>query len=260
MADQLKKYKSLYSSTTNSFSTGTGETITPNSIVGLPTDTEITLTFDRVDSAGTATPTKMERIIGTISGANFVTRTSPATGRGADGSTEQAHTSPVVEMVWNAKDWNDAVDWAVAEHTQAGLHKAITTSQITASNVVGCQVTSCNVTASAITGVSKFPKVSGQFDNGNSGSAITINWLNGDRQKVTVTASTTLSYSNAAIGQVLSLDINEASGGGFSITMPASTIWSGGTVGMFTTTSNAKNSVVVEYDASQYRTQIAAGF
>ena len=50
MADKLRKYKSLYSSTCNTFSTGEGVTITPASVTGLPTDTEITLTFDRVDS------------------------------------------------------------------------------------------------------------------------------------------------------------------------------------------------------------------
>ena len=131
MADLFRKYKSLYSSTSNSFGTGSSETITPASIVGLPTDTEITLTFDRVDSTGTETPTKMERIIGTIVGSNFVVRTSPASGRGADGTTDQAHTSPVVEMVYNAKDHNDIIDGLVAEHTQAGLHGAITTTSVT---------------------------------------------------------------------------------------------------------------------------------
>lgn len=136
MADNLRKYKSLYSSTSNSFSTGTSETITPASVVGLPTDTEITLTFDRVDSSGTKTPSSMERIIGTISGGNFVIRTSPSSGRGVDGSTEQAHTSPVVEMIWNAKDWNDMVDWATTEHNQAGTHTNITACKVTASGVV----------------------------------------------------------------------------------------------------------------------------
>jgi hypothetical protein len=142
MADNLRKYKSLYSSTSNSFGTGTGETITPNSVSGLPTSTEITLTFDRVDSSGTETPTKMERIIGTISGGNFVIST-----RGADGSTEQAHTSPVVEMIWNAKDWNDLIDCVLVQHNQTGTHKSITTTgNISASNV---SASSINLTSGA---------------------------------------------------------------------------------------------------------------
>ena len=98
MSDNLRKYKSLYSSTSNSFGTGTGVTITPATVTGLPTDTEITLTFDREETG------KIERIIGTISGGNFVVRTSPSSGRGADSTTDQAHTSPNVEMVFGLKD------------------------------------------------------------------------------------------------------------------------------------------------------------
>jgi len=127
MATNLfRKTQSLYASTANTFSTGDSETITPASVSGLPTDTEMTLTFDRVDSSGTETPTKMERIIGVVTGGNFVSRVT--TGRGADGSTEQAHTSPVVEYIPNAKDMDDAVDGILVEHTQAGLHKNIATA------------------------------------------------------------------------------------------------------------------------------------
>ncbi len=135
MADLFRKTKSKYASTTNTFGTGDSETITPNSITGLPTDTEITLTFDRVDSTGTKTPTKMERIIGVISGGNFVSRVT--TGRGADGSTEQAHTAPVVEYIPNAKDINDLIDGILVEHGQDGTHAATiikTTSTQTLTN------------------------------------------------------------------------------------------------------------------------------
>ncbi len=118
----LRKYKSLYSSTTNTFSTGEAVTITPASVVGLPTDTEITLTFDRVDGSGTKTPDKMERIRGTITGGNFVISSG---GRAVEG-TEQVHTSPVVEMIWNADDWNDTVDHILTEHNQDGTHLTTT--------------------------------------------------------------------------------------------------------------------------------------
>jgi hypothetical protein len=120
MADLFRKTKSLYSSTANSFGTGTGETITPASVAGLPTDTEITLTFDRLVAG------KIERIIGTISGGNFVVRTSPSTGRGADGTSDQAHTSPTVEYIPNAKDTNDMVDGILVDHKQDGTHEDMT--------------------------------------------------------------------------------------------------------------------------------------
>lgn len=117
--DKFRKYKSLYSSTCNTFSTGESVTITPASVVGLPTDTEITLTFDRVDSSGTKTPSKMERILGKITGANFVVSSG---GRAVEG-TEQAHTSPVVEMVFNAYDYNDLIDAHLVGFNQDGTLK-----------------------------------------------------------------------------------------------------------------------------------------
>lgn len=130
--DLLKKYKSLFSTTLSvGIGTGTGDTITPASVSGLPTDTLITLTFDRVDSGGSATPTKLERIQGIVSGGNFVSYT-----RGIDGTTEQAHAGgAVIEMIWNADDWNDAVTWGLTEHNQLGGHTNITASNITASGV-----------------------------------------------------------------------------------------------------------------------------
>jgi hypothetical protein len=132
MSDLLRKYKSLYSSTTNTFSTGESVTITPASVTGLPTDTEITLTFDRVDATGTKTPDKMERIRGTISGSNFVVSSG---GRAVEG-TEQVHTAPVVEMVWNADDLNDIVDWGLAEHGQDGKHTSALVTSLKASGAV----------------------------------------------------------------------------------------------------------------------------
>jgi len=115
----FRKTKSLFASTLSTgIGTGTGDTITPASVSGLPTDTEITLTFDRVDSTGTATPDKMERITGTISGGSLTSYT-----RAVDGSTEQAHDAgAVIEYIPNADDINDMVDGILVEHGQDGTH------------------------------------------------------------------------------------------------------------------------------------------
>jgi len=133
-ANKLRKYKSLFSTTlSSSIGTGTSDTITLASAAGLPTDTEVTLTFDRVDSNGTSTPTKLERITGTISGSTLTSYT-----RGIDGTTEQAHSGgAVIEMIWNADDWNDHVDHHLVEHNDAGTHKAalVTTLKATGAEV-----------------------------------------------------------------------------------------------------------------------------
>lgn len=116
---KFKKGESLFSTTLSaSISTGTGETITLASVTGLPTDTEITITIDRVDSNGNATPAKLERITGTISGSNLTSYT-----RGTDGTTEQSHSSgAVVEYIWNSQDWNDLIDGILVGHNQDGTH------------------------------------------------------------------------------------------------------------------------------------------
>jgi len=132
--DKLRKYKSLFSTTLSTgIGTGTSDTITPATVTGLPTDTAITLTIDRVDSAGTATPSKLERIKGIISGGNLIDYV-----RGVDGTTEQAHSAgAVVEMVWNAADWNDMADWGLVQHGQNGVHSSalVTSLKATASDV-----------------------------------------------------------------------------------------------------------------------------
>jgi len=170
----LRKYKSLYSSTTNTFSTGEAVTITPASVVGLPTDTEITLTFDRVDGSGTKTPDKMERIRGTITGGNFVISSG---GRAVEG-TEQVHTSPVVEMIWNADDWNDTVDHILTEHNQDGTHKDTLVTSLKATGAV------VNTGTSDVTIVT--PKALADSDYAKT-------------TDITVTADSTTTFSNKRI-------------------------------------------------------------
>src|SRR4030042_816058 len=111
--DYFRKAKSLYSSTSKSFGTGTGETITPSSIAGLPTDTEFVLTFDRTVSG------KIKRIRSHITGSNFVKDE-----RSVDGTSDQSHTSPTVEYIPNAEDINDQVDGILVEHDQDVTHDA----------------------------------------------------------------------------------------------------------------------------------------
>ena len=100
---------------------------------------------------------------------------------------------------------------------------------------------------------------SGLIDNGNSGAAITINWLTADRQKVTISAATTLSYSNAVAGQTLTLLLVENGTGNFAITLPT-TKWVYSAAGTFTTTPNAINILTIFYDGTNYLTALSPNF
>lgn len=106
------------------------------SAAGLPTDTAITITVDRVDSVGLKTPAKMERIKGVLSGT-----TLSSCVRGV-GGTAQAHSAgAVVEIVIDSTLHNDMVDGILAEHGQDGTHKDITALSITtAGAITGTQI------------------------------------------------------------------------------------------------------------------------
>ena len=92
---------------------------------GLPTDTAVILTIDRVDSGGVKTPAKMERIKGVVSGNNIINAI-----RGYEG-TAQAHSGgAVVEILISKSNVNDAVDGILAEHNQDGSHKSETIKTI----------------------------------------------------------------------------------------------------------------------------------
>ena len=116
--DKLRKKKSLFSTTLSSSITDSDVTIPLSSASGLPTDTAITLTIDRVDANGVSTPAKVERITGVISGNNLTVAL-----RAQDDTSAAAHDSgAVVEDIWDADTWNDSVDGVLAEHNQDGTH------------------------------------------------------------------------------------------------------------------------------------------
>jgi hypothetical protein len=68
-----------------------------------------------------------------------------------------------------------------------------------------------------------------EYNNGNSGSAITINFNNGVQQKLTLTANCTISFTAPSAGiTAIRLRIVQGSGGPWTITWPTMT-WAGGT-------------------------------
>ena len=85
----------------------------------LPTDTGVVLVVDRVDSAGVATPSKEETIIGINSTGSITSCT-----RGVEGTAQAHNAGAVVEVLMTAKGWNDVVDAFLVEHTQLGAHGA----------------------------------------------------------------------------------------------------------------------------------------
>jgi hypothetical protein len=84
---------------------------------GLPTDTAVILTVDRVDSSGNKTPDKMERIKGIIVGDKLIDCI-----RGYEGTAQAHSVGAKVETVISSKLENDKVDGILVEHNQNGSH------------------------------------------------------------------------------------------------------------------------------------------
>lgn len=123
MADYFTKAKENWSGQVGSagVTDKSVTTIPLQSASGLPTDTEIYLAIDRVDSSATKTPAKFEVVKGTVSGSNLTAVT-----RGVEG-TAQAHSAgAVVEYLSTAGQWNDLYTGLTVEHSKStGKHKQV---------------------------------------------------------------------------------------------------------------------------------------
>lgn len=90
------------------------------SAAGLPTDTAVVITIDRVDSNGNKTPDKEETVRGVVSGNTLVDVV-----RGVEG-TAQAHSAGAVwECRLTAHQWNRLIDAMLGGHNQDGTLKNI---------------------------------------------------------------------------------------------------------------------------------------
>ena len=98
-------------------SDGTTTTIPLVSVTGLPTDTAVQVTIDRVDTNGASTPAKMEVVTGVVSSSNLENCL-----RGVEG-TAQAHSAgAIVEVMLTAAQWNSTLEGILVDHAQDGTH------------------------------------------------------------------------------------------------------------------------------------------
>ena len=90
-----------------------------------------------------------------------------------------------------------------------------------------------------------------EYDVGNSGAAFTVDWTNGNKQKTTLTATTTATFTApTGVGNFL-LKVAQLSGSDL-ITWPANVLWPSGTAPTLTTTASAIDIVTFYYDNVDY--------
>lgn len=85
------------------------------SSTGLPTDTGVEITIDRVDASGNLTPSKEEIVRGVVSGTNIISAV-----RGVEGTAQGHSAGAVVEIRLTASMWGRLIDGLLLFVNQSG--------------------------------------------------------------------------------------------------------------------------------------------
>lgn len=94
---------------------------------------------------------------------------------------------------------------------------------------------------------------------GNSGTAVTFNWNDGNIQTVTMTGNATFTFSNPQSGASYQIIITQDATGSRTITWPTIK-WESGSAPSLTGTANSRDIVTLTYDGSSYYGVIAKNF
>jgi hypothetical protein len=148
------------------------KTVPLASTSGLPTDTAVMITVNRVDTNGKKTG-NYEGIVGVVSGSNLIDCI-----RGVEGTAQAWTGGTVVEVLHTADNLNDLIDGILAEHNQDGTHKDTLVTSLKATGAV------VNTGTSDVTIVT--PKALADSDYAKT-------------TDITVTADSTTTFSNKRI-------------------------------------------------------------
>jgi hypothetical protein len=99
--------------------------------------------------------------------------------------------------------------------------------------------------------------LSGETDAGNSGASLAVDFGITTAVKVTLTASTTLSFTNMVAGEAYALRLVMGGAGSFTVTWPAAIKWpTPGTTPTLLTAVGSQMIVSIYYDGTNYRSAI----
>jgi hypothetical protein len=116
-------------------------------------------------------------------------------------------------------------------------------------------LTSPSIATPTITSVWNFGAHTAYFtetDNGNSGTADTIDWTLSNKQKSTLTGNCTFTFTAPSGPCSLVLKLVQDATGSRTVTWPAAVHWSGGTAPTLTTTASKVDIITFYYDGSTY--------
>ncbi len=99
-----------------------------------------------------------------------------------------------------------------------------------------------------------------EVDNGNSGTADTIDWTAGNKQKSTLTDDVTFTFTDPSGPANLILKLVQDATGSRTVTWPAEVLWPEGTAPTLSTAANAVDIVSFYFDGTNYFGQGALNF
>lgn len=272
--DKWRKKTSRFSTTLNGSISDSDTSLVLHSVTDLPTDTAVTIIVNRVDSDGVATPSAMEVMTGVISGFSLGSLL-----RGEDSTTARSHEDgSIVEIVFEADGWNDAVDSFLAEHSQSGSHSgsAISTpvhaatektdpvdddevpladsedsfslKKITFASVLSAVGTYIASAVLSLTNKTlEHPTVNAPVAGYDShtptgGGTATLDLSSATRHSVAFPAGNiTIALSNATVGQYFQVELTQDSTGSRTVTWFSTIRWAGGSAPTLTTTANKRD-------------------
>ncbi len=153
------------------------KTVPLASTSGLPTDTAVMITVNRVDTNGKKTG-NYEGIVGVVSGSNLIDCI-----RGVEGTAQAWTGGTVVEVLHTASNINELIDGILAEHNQDGTHKD---TLVTSLKATGAEITTGTEDAKIVT-----PKAIADATVGKLGAAWatwTPSWTNFTKGSATIIA------------------------------------------------------------------------
>lgn len=220
-------------------SAGTTASLTLNNATGLQ-DVPGMAVIDRVDSNGETTPSKREFV--EYTGVSGSTLTGLV--RGIGGSSDQEHAvGAIVEFIPDVTVFQrivDALGETVDLDTGSILANIATLSGT--QTFSGAKTFTGNLNARSIK-----ERTAAIYDNGNSGSTKTIDVNNGESQKIVITDDTTLTFTNFAAGDYLTLFTDIDDTGGYTVDIAASGVTFYGDGTTIDTTADEKNEVGIRW-------------
>lgn len=183
-------------------------------------------------------------------------KTVDGAGSGLDADTLDGNSSAAFAAASHTHVMADITDLSVsADKISEGNSSVEVIDTGTGSIVATVDATSVSTTTAtgvAVTGNQTATKFgSTEYDAGNSGTTKTIDFVNGQNQKLTLTGNVAVTLSNPLSGMTAKLKILSGAGS-FTVTFSTTVKWPGGVAYVATTAASKTDIVTLYYDGSAW--------